>query len=225
MTHRSPASALSVPVLLLALAAGPLRAQDSDPVPPAQLERATEARIDAGATRVAWVCVKGPDGAVRCLPEAVPGAERPAVGFGDGEHGARLPVGDARPEAAAETGGRIAPSQRKVVVMPALAGATDTELAAIGAALAADPSAADALGRWRALVERELRAGRDPTRLVPRLLEEALRTAGSGGVEAQAANLDLQDALQRQQQTLQTLSNVAKAVHDTQMAVIRKMGG
>jgi hypothetical protein len=41
---------------------------------------------------------------------------------------------------------------------------------------------------------------------------------------AAMANLDLQNALQKQQQTLQTMSNVSKIMHDTAMAVIRKIG-
>ncbi len=41
---------------------------------------------------------------------------------------------------------------------------------------------------------------------------------------AQQANIDLQNALQKQQQTLQTMSNVSKMLHDTAMAVIRKIG-
>ena len=49
-------------------------------------------------------------------------------------------------------------------------------------------------------------------------LDEELRN------DAQLANIDLQ--LQRQQQqTLQTMSNVSKALHDTAMAIIRKIGG
>ena len=43
--------------------------------------------------------------------------------------------------------------------------------------------------------------------------------------DAQLANIDLQSALQKQQQTLQTLSNVSKMMHDTAMAIIRKIGG
>ena len=38
------------------------------------------------------------------------------------------------------------------------------------------------------------------------------------------AALDLQNALRQQQQTLQTMSNVSKLLHDTAMAVIRKIG-
>ena len=44
------------------------------------------------------------------------------------------------------------------------------------------------------------------------------------GEDAQLANLDVQNALQRQQQTLQMLSNISKMLHDTAMSVIRKIG-
>jgi hypothetical protein len=43
--------------------------------------------------------------------------------------------------------------------------------------------------------------------------------------QEQMANIDLQNALQKQQQTMQTMSNVSKMLHDTAMAVIRKIGG
>jgi hypothetical protein len=42
--------------------------------------------------------------------------------------------------------------------------------------------------------------------------------------DAQSANIDLQNSLQKQQQTIQMLSNVSKILHDTAMAVIRKIG-
>ena len=45
------------------------------------------------------------------------------------------------------------------------------------------------------------------------------------GDDAQLANVDLQNMLQKQQQTLQMLSNISKMLHDTAMAVIRKIGG
>ncbi len=44
------------------------------------------------------------------------------------------------------------------------------------------------------------------------------------GDDAQLANIDLQNALQKQQQLLQTISNVSKMLHDTAMAIIRKIG-
>ncbi len=52
-------------------------------------------------------------------------------------------------------------------------------------------------------------------------LEEELASVGD---DAQLANIDLQNALQKQQQTLQTMSNVSKMIHDTGMAIIRKIG-
>ncbi len=53
-------------------------------------------------------------------------------------------------------------------------------------------------------------------------LEEKLNTAGD---DSQLANVDLQNALQRQQQTLQMMSNMSKMLHDTAMSIIRKIGG
>jgi hypothetical protein len=53
-------------------------------------------------------------------------------------------------------------------------------------------------------------------------LEEQLATAGEDG---QLANVDLQNALQQQQQTLQMMSNVSKMLHDTALSIIRKIGG
>ena len=52
--------------------------------------------------------------------------------------------------------------------------------------------------------------------------EEKLASLGD---DAQLANVDLQNVLQKQQQTLQMLSNISKMVHDTAMSVIRKIGG
>jgi hypothetical protein len=58
-------------------------------------------------------------------------------------------------------------------------------------------------------------------RLRQRLAElgDDLDTIGDDG---QLANLELQHALQRQQQLLQMLSNVSKQLHDTAMSVIRR---
>jgi hypothetical protein len=52
-------------------------------------------------------------------------------------------------------------------------------------------------------------------------LEQQLNSVGD---DAQLANIDLQNTLQKQQQTLQAISNVSKVLHDTAMAVIRKIG-
>ena len=52
--------------------------------------------------------------------------------------------------------------------------------------------------------------------------ETMLSTAGD---DAQLANLDLQNVLQKQQQTLQLMSNISKMLNDTAMSIIRKIGG
>ena len=57
-----------------------------------------------------------------------------------------------------------------------------------------------------------------------RAIEEWEQKLSSVGEDAQLANIDLQNMLQKQQQTLQTMSNVSKAAHDTAMAIIRKIG-
>ena len=51
-------------------------------------------------------------------------------------------------------------------------------------------------------------------------LEESLSTIGD---DAQLANIDLQNAVQKQQQLIQMLSTISKTLHDTQMAIIRKI--
>jgi hypothetical protein len=52
-------------------------------------------------------------------------------------------------------------------------------------------------------------------------VEEKLQSIGD---DAQLANVDLQNTLQKQQQTLQTISNTPKLLHDTALAIIRKLG-
>ena len=45
----------------------------------------------------------------------------------------------------------------------------------------------------------------------------------SMGEDTQLENVDLQNRLQKQQQTMQTTSNMSKMLHDTAMAIIKKM--
>jgi hypothetical protein len=52
-------------------------------------------------------------------------------------------------------------------------------------------------------------------------LEQQLNIIGD---DAQLVNIDLQNALQKQQQLLQMLSNVSKMLSDTALAIIRKIG-
>ncbi len=63
------------------------------------------------------------------------------------------------------------------------------------------------------------------SRVSTRQLEHANETLRTIGDDAQLANLDLQSILQRQQQTMQTMSSVSRTLHDTALSVIRKMGG
>jgi len=55
-------------------------------------------------------------------------------------------------------------------------------------------------------------------------LKELEGQLNSLGDDAQLANIDMQNRLQKQQQTLQTISNVSKMLHDTAMAIVRKIG-
>ena len=55
-------------------------------------------------------------------------------------------------------------------------------------------------------------------------IEELERQLSAVGDDAQLANTDLQNVLQKQQQTLQMMSNISKMLHDTAMAIIRKIG-
>jgi hypothetical protein len=53
-------------------------------------------------------------------------------------------------------------------------------------------------------------------------LEEDLNSSGD---DAQLANVDLQNVLQKQQQVMQMMSNISKMLHDTALAIVRKIGG
>jgi hypothetical protein len=55
--------------------------------------------------------------------------------------------------------------------------------------------------------------------------ETIARNAAIAGCDAQLANIDLQNKLQRMQQILQMMSNISKQIHDSQMNTIRKIGG
>jgi hypothetical protein len=70
----------------------------------------------------------------------------------------------------------------------------------------------------------DTRSRKARTRMEENLLKSEKDLAALGD-ELQLVNIDLQNALQKQQQTLQTISNVSKLMHDTAMAIIRKMGG
>jgi hypothetical protein len=56
-----------------------------------------------------------------------------------------------------------------------------------------------------------------------RYIEELEQKLNAIGDDAQLANVDLQNALQEQQQTLQMMSNISKMLHDTVTSVIRQI--
>ncbi len=65
----------------------------------------------------------------------------------------------------------------------------------------------------------QLKARADAAR---KRLADKMNTLGD---DAQLANVEMQNILQKQQQTLQMMSNISKMMHDTAMSVIRKIGG
>ncbi|GEM_PF-5718157 len=52
----------------------------------------------------------------------------------------------------------------------------------------------------------------------------SLNVLNAIGGDSSISNVDLQNTLQQQQQTIQMLSNVSKLLSDTSMAVVRKIG-
>ncbi len=70
----------------------------------------------------------------------------------------------------------------------------------------------------------QLKRNKESLNKVKREIGKMEETLSGIGDDAQLANIDLQNMLQKQQQTLQTMSNVSKMLHDTAMAIIRKIG-
>ena len=107
------------------------------------------------------------------------------------------------------------------------------EEAASGPVIAALPrsalqEASDA-DRFVGLVSGFSSAKQELRELVGQLRENDVRAweekLSSIGDDAQLANVDLQNILQKQQQTLQMMSNISKMLYDTAQSVIRKLGG
>ena len=57
------------------------------------------------------------------------------------------------------------------------------------------------------------------------ILDEYGRLLRTVGEDAQLQDIEMQNVLQKQQRTLQMMSQISKQLHDTAMAVIRKIGG
>lgn len=74
-------------------------------------------------------------------------------------------------------------------------------------------------------VREEIRRARGETEGSSRYLRELEDLLQEIGHDAQLANLDLQNALQRHQQAMQMISNLSRLLHESAMAVIRNMRG
>jgi peptidoglycan hydrolase-like protein with peptidoglycan-binding domain len=72
----------------------------------------------------------------------------------------------------------------------------------------------------RALIGR----GRKAAAAHDQIQREMQKKLQSVGDDAQLANINLQNMLQKQQQAMQMMSNISKMLHDTATAVIRKIG-
>lgn len=116
------------------------------------------------------------------------------------------------------------------------------ELAAISTMLADGKPTNVILESWNAYVTRQVRAKKplDVQQTIRQVKSQAeaqvkartelekARLSGrlnSIGDDAQLANVELQNLLQKQQQTLQMMSNISKMMHDTATSIIRKIGG
>ena len=106
---------------------------------------------------------------------------------------------------------------------------------AIGVSLANDPNVAAVAEQWQGLVTSGGFGTTDVDALVFAIMLEAIQQTNadkraflerlnSAGDDAQLANVDMQNILQKQQQLLRMLSNISKQLHDTAMAVVRKIG-
>lgn len=116
------------------------------------------------------------------------------------------------------------------------------QLAAISTMIADGKQTSAVLEAWKGYIRRQVQAKKPinvqetiqqvqrhaETQVKARTDLEKTRLAAklnSIGDDAQLANVDLQNILQKQQQTLQMMSNISKMLFDTAQSVIRKIGG
>jgi hypothetical protein len=116
------------------------------------------------------------------------------------------------------------------------------ELATISSMLADGKPTNVILKAWKGYVTRQVQAKKSIN--VPQTVQQIQRQAEaqvkartelekarlssrlhSIGDDAQLANVDLQNLLQKQQQMLQMISNISKAMHDTATSIIRNLKG
>lgn len=125
---------------------------------------------------------------------------------------------------------------------PVLPSQLGPELNAISTMLADGQPATTILDAWKGYVTRRVHAKQplDVPGTIQQVQRQAeaqvrartdaqkARLAGrlqSAGDDAQLANVELQNLLHKQQQVLQIMSNTSKTMHDTAMAIIRKIAG
>lgn len=116
------------------------------------------------------------------------------------------------------------------------------DLAAISRMLADGKPENEILGVWKRYVTRQVQlrqpldvqatlqqvTGQAHAQLKARVDADRKRLADKinmMGDDGKLANAELQNVLQKQQQTLQMMSNILKMMHDTAIAIIRKIGG
>jgi len=77
---------------------------------------------------------------------------------------------------------------------------------------------------WRDLLRPLMTCQKDLNLILQQLLKESDQILQTVGDDAQLANVDIQNVLQKQMQVVQMMSNISKMLHDTTMAIIRKIG-
>ena len=116
-------------------------------------------------------------------------------------------------------------SIREGGVDPCSAEASDPEIVAKAMESGARAYPVDELARELCIPDRVPTSGIITTEALAAEMLKWEEKLNSIGDDSQLANVDLQNVLQKQQQTLQMMSNISKMLHDTATAVIRKIGG
>jgi hypothetical protein len=224
-------------VTLLVATCGVARAKD-EPLPPGRLERIATATLPAGVSGPRLATLKQVRDSLRgpAEPASKAWAEWSAGYFTKANRGDLPAIEDwLLREAFVEPEPALAPLARRVRFHAERRDAVKRHVAELRRQLRAlrdEKSTASVAGLQVAEKSEEGKPAATP--LPARLLtkstieteiqawEEKLNSIGD---DAQLANVDLQNTLQKQQQTLQMMSNISKMLHDTAMAVIRKIGG
>ena len=115
-------------------------------------------------------------------------------------------------------------SIREAGVDPCSAEASDPEIVAKAIESGALAYPVDELDRELCIPDRVPPSGITTTDALAAEIVKWEEKLDSIGDDSQLANIDLQNLLQKQQQTLQMMSNISKMLHDTATSIIRKIG-